>query len=67
MRKRTIPEAAKVTRITQSRLDEIEADPRFRAMIRQSDRDIKEGRVTSHEEVVQMSKALAKRKAKRSS
>ena len=47
-------------------LDKIEEDPALREMMRDSDRDIREGRVTPHEQVVRMSRALGKRKPKRS-
>jgi hypothetical protein len=49
----------------EDRLERIEADPAFQKMMEESDRAIREGRVTPHEEVVRKSKALAKRSAKK--
>ena len=60
-----IREAIQVYADMEEQLDKIEADPAFRAMMRDSDRDIREGRVTPHEQVVRMSRALGKRKSKK--
>jgi len=49
----------------EDRLDKIEADPAFQKMMRESDRAIREGRVTSHEEVLRMSRTRSKRKPQR--
>ena len=49
----------------EDRLDKIEADPAFQAMMAKSDADIKAGRVIPHEEVVRMSKAKAAKGKKR--
>jgi len=46
----------------EERLDKIEADPGFQKMMSESDKAIREGRVTSHEEVIRMSSAKRKRK-----
>jgi predicted transcriptional regulator len=43
-------------------LDRIEADPAFQKMIAQSEKAIREGRVTPHSEVKRMSRALAKKR-----
>ncbi|MGB2678950.1 MAG: hypothetical protein WAN12_17850 [Candidatus Acidiferrum sp.] len=47
------------------RLEKIEADPAFQAMMARSDADIKAGRVTPHEEVVRKSRGLSGRKRKK--
>ena len=47
------------------RLDKVEADPAFQAMMARSDADIKAGRMTSHEEVVRKSRALSRCERKR--
>jgi predicted transcriptional regulator len=60
-----IREAIQAYSNMEDRLEKIEADPAFQKMMEESDRAIREGRVTSHEEVLRMSKALAKRKAKK--
>ncbi len=49
----------------ENRLDKIEADPAFQAMLAKSDADIRAGRVTPHEEVVRRSRALRQRKAQK--
>lgn len=51
----------------EARLDKIEADPAFQAMMAKSDMDIKAGRVTPHEEVVRRSRTLSKRTANKCS
>jgi predicted transcriptional regulator len=60
-----IREAIQVYADMEEHLDKIEADPAFQAMMRDSDRDIREGRLTPHEQVVRMSRALEKRKPKK--
>jgi predicted transcriptional regulator len=60
-----IREAIQVYSDMEDRLEKIEADPAFQKMMVESDRAIREGRVTSHEEVVRKSRALAKRSAKK--
>ena len=47
----------------EDQLDKIEADPKFKKMMAQSDADIRAGRVIPHSEIVKMSRARsAKRK-----
>jgi len=60
-----IREAIQVYADMEERLDKIEADPAFQEMMRNSDRDIREGRVVPHDQVVRMSRALGKRKLKK--
>jgi predicted transcriptional regulator len=60
-----VRQAIQVYSDMEDRLDKIEADPAFQAMMEESDRAIREGRVTPHEEVVRMSRALSRRKAKK--
>lgn len=62
-----IREAIQIYSDMEDRLEKIEADPAFQKMMEESDRAIREGRVTPHEEVVRKSKALAKRNAKKRS
>jgi predicted transcriptional regulator len=57
-----IRQAIQVFADMEDRLERIEENPRFQAMMRESDKAIREGRVTSHEQVVQMSRRRAKRK-----
>ncbi len=59
-----VREAIKLYSNMEDRLERIEADPAFQKMMEESDRAIRKGRVTPHEEVVRKSRALAKRKAK---
>ena len=60
-----VREAIQVYSDMEDRLDKIEADPAFQQMMRESDRAIREGRVTSHEEVLRMSRMRSKRKTHR--
>ena len=60
-----IREAIQIYSDMEDRLEKIEADPAFQKMMEESDRAIREGRVTPHEEVVRRSKALGKRRAKK--
>jgi len=60
-----IREAIQIYSDMEDRLEKIEADPAFQKMMEDSDRAIREGRVTPHEEVVRKSKALAKRSVKK--
>ncbi len=55
-----IREAIQVYADMEDRLDRIEADPAFQAMMVKSDADIKAGRVIPHSEVVRMLRAKAK-------
>ncbi|HXM99508.1 MAG TPA: hypothetical protein VN982_13620 [Candidatus Dormibacteraeota bacterium] len=48
----------------QDDLEKIENDPAFQKMMAESDKAIREERVTSHKEVVRMSRALAKKRKK---
>jgi predicted transcriptional regulator len=59
-----IREAIQVYADMEDRLDKIEADPAFQGMMRESDKAIREGRVTSHDDVLQMSRTRSKRKPK---
>ncbi|HXH65791.1 MAG TPA: hypothetical protein VNI81_01230 [Candidatus Limnocylindrales bacterium] len=61
-RSRVIREAIKLYSHMEDRLDEIEADPAFQAMMAKSDEDIRQGRVVLHSEVLRMHKALGKGK-----
>lgn len=56
-----VRQAIQVYAQVEDRLDKIEADPAFQAMMARSDADIKAGRVTPHEEVVRRSRALSRR------
>jgi predicted transcriptional regulator len=60
-----VRQAIQVYSDMEDRLDKIEADPAFQAMMAKSDADIKAGRVILHEEVVRMSKAKAAKGKKR--
>ena len=60
-----VRQAIQVYSDMEDRLDKIEADPAFQAMMAKSDADIRAGRVTPHEEVVRRSRELSKRKAKK--
>jgi predicted transcriptional regulator len=56
-----VRQAIQVYAQVEDRLDKIEAEPAFQAMMARSDADIKAGRVTPHEEVVRRSRALSRR------
>jgi predicted transcriptional regulator len=60
-----VRQAIQVYSDMEDRLDKIEADPAFQAMMGKSDADIQAGRMTPHEEVVRRSGALSKRKTKK--
>jgi len=60
-----VRQAIQVYSDMEDRLDKIEADSAFQAMMAKSETDIKAGRVTSHEEVVRRSRALSKRRTKK--
>jgi len=60
-----VRQAIQVYADVEERLDRIEADPAFQAMIARSDADIKAGRLTPHEEVVRKSRGLSGRKRKK--
>ncbi len=55
-----VRQAIQVYADVEDRLDKIEADPAFQAMMARSDADIKAARVTSHEEVMRKSRALSR-------
>jgi predicted transcriptional regulator len=56
-----IREAIQVYWDTEARLEKIETDPDFQAMMKQSEKAIHRGRVTSHKEVLRMSRERSKR------
>ena len=60
-----VRQAIQVYSDMEDRLDQIEADPAFQAMMAKSDADIKAGRVIPHEEVVRMSRAKVAKGKKR--
>jgi len=60
-----VRQAIQVYSDMEDRLDKIEADPAFQAMMARSDADIKAGRVIPHDEVVRMSKAKGAKGKKR--
>ena len=60
-----VREAIQLYADVEERLDKIEADPAFQKMMAESDKAIREGRVTPHSEVVRMSRALSKKSKKR--
>jgi predicted transcriptional regulator len=62
-----IREAIQVYADMEERLDKIEGDPQFQRIMDESERAIREGRVTSHEEVLRMSRARSRRRTKRRS
>jgi len=62
-----VRQAIQVYADVEYRLDKIEADPAFQAMMARSDAEIKAGRVTPHEEVVRRFRALSKRIANKRS
>ncbi|MGA2096551.1 MAG: hypothetical protein ABSH39_09655 [Candidatus Acidiferrum sp.] len=57
-----VREAIQVYADMEDRLDKIEADPAFHKMMEESDRAIREGHVTSHREVLRMSRKRAKKR-----
>jgi predicted transcriptional regulator len=60
-----IREAIQAYSDMEDRLDRIEADPAFQKMMDNSDKAIREGRLTSHEEVLRMSGMRSKQKSKK--
>ena len=60
-----VREAIQLYADMEERLDKIEAEPAFQEMMAESDKAIREGRVTPHSEVVRMSRALSKKSKKR--
>jgi predicted transcriptional regulator len=61
-RSHVVREAIQYYADIEARLDQIESDPGFQKMMADSDRAIREGRVTPHEEVMRMSRAQAKKR-----
>lgn len=57
-----VREAIQVYADMEDRLDRIEADPAFQKMMEESDKAIREGRVTPHREVLRMSRERAKKR-----
>jgi len=57
-----VREAIQLYADMEDRLDRIEADPAFLKMMAESDKAIREGRVTPHSEVVRMSRARSKKR-----
>ena len=57
-----VREAIQLYADMEDRLDKIEADPAFLKMMAESDKAIREGRVTPHSEVVRMSRARSKKR-----
>jgi predicted transcriptional regulator len=61
-RSMVVREAIRYYADMEEHLDRIEGDPAFQKMIAQSEKAIREGRVTAHSEVKRMSRALAKKR-----
>jgi predicted transcriptional regulator len=59
-----IREAIQVYADMEDRLDRVEADPAFQALMNESDQAVREGRVTSHDNVLRMLRKRAKRKSR---
>jgi predicted transcriptional regulator len=57
-----VREAIQLYADMEGRLERIEADPAFQKMMAESNRAIREGRVTPHSEVVRMSRSRSKKK-----
>jgi predicted transcriptional regulator len=57
-----IREAIQIYSDMEDRLEQVEADPAFQAMMAKSDEDIRRGRVVSHAEVLRKHRARAKAK-----
>lgn len=64
-RSQVIREAIQVFADMEERLDRMERDADFQGMMARSEADIKAGRVISHEEVVQRSRAKVRKGRKR--
>jgi predicted transcriptional regulator len=56
-----VRQAIQVFADMEDRPERIEDDPGFDAMMRESDKAIREGRVTSHEQVIRMSRKRSNR------
>jgi predicted transcriptional regulator len=57
-----VREAIQLYADMEERLDKIEADPAFQKMMAESDKAIREGRVTPHNELVRISRARSKKR-----
>jgi predicted transcriptional regulator len=57
-----IREAIQVFSDMEDRLEQIEGDPKFQAMMAKSDDDIRMGRVVPHDEIVRVHHTLSKAK-----
>ena len=61
-RSMVVREAIQLYADMEDRLDKIEADPAFQKMMDESDKAIREGRVTPHSEGLRMARARNKKK-----
>jgi len=61
-RSMVVREAIQLYADMEDRLDKIEADPAFQKMMDESDKAIREGRVTPHNEGLRMARARNKKK-----
>src|ERR1700719_4653954 len=61
-RSMVVREAIQLYADMEDRLDKIEADPGFQKMMNESDKAIREGRVTPHSEGLRMARARNKKK-----
>lgn len=61
-RSMVVREAIQLYADMEDRRDKIEADPAFQKMMQESDKALREGRVTLHPEVLRMSRAHKKKK-----
>ena len=59
---RVVREGVRVLAEREAMLDAIEEDPEFIRMMEASERAIREGRVTSHEDVMRMSRELRRKR-----
>ena len=57
-------EAIQVYADMEGRLDKVEANPAFQAMMHKADKAIREGRFTSHDDVLRMLRKRSKRKSR---
>lgn len=64
-RSMVVREAIQLYADMEDRLDKVEANPAFQAMMAKSDADIKAGRVIPHSEVLKMSRAKSAKSKKR--
>ncbi|MGB2663453.1 MAG: hypothetical protein WAK48_05590 [Candidatus Acidiferrum sp.] len=59
-----IGEAIQVYADMEDSLDKVDADPAFQALMNESDQAVREGRVTSHDDVLRILRKRAKRKSR---